>query len=116
MPKPRLHPNRNVRDEADARSLLADVLASGQPLKPWCRAHNINAHSLYGWRTKLFGARVRRPPPVAPEDVPVAEVSIPRSPEPIRYEVELPNRVVVRVDGRFEAPVLQRLLSVALRC
>ena len=116
MPKLRPHPSRNVRDEADARSLLADVLASGQPLKPWCRAHNINAHSLYWWRTKLFGATVRRPAPVAPEDVPVVEVSIPRAPEPIRYEVELPNRVVVRVDGRFDVPVLQRLLSVALRC
>lgn len=34
---------RKVRNEIDARALLAVVRASDQPLQTWCRAHGVNA-------------------------------------------------------------------------
>lgn len=118
MPRRPSHLVRRVRDEADARALLAQVRASGLPLKTWCDTHDVSAHSLYWWRVKLgnAGGARGRGRVVAPEEVPVVEVSLQGVSEPVCYEVVLPNRVVVRVDGRFEAPVLQRLLSVAMRC
>lgn len=82
MPKPKSSVNgRSVRDEAEARELLAAVASGAQPLKSWCHANGVNPHSLYWWRSKLSRdrtrGRVRRrvKPREArgPEAIPVAE-------------------------------------------
>lgn len=57
MPRRPSHLVRRVRDEADARALLAQVRASGLPLKTWCDTHDVNAHSLYWWRVNPPYAR-----------------------------------------------------------
>lgn len=114
---------RRVRDEGDARELLAAAAASGEPLKPWCQSHGVNPHSLYWWRSKLgrhqtSRRRTRRHPRLqrALEAVPVAEVTLALPLRAPRYELVLPNGLVLRVDTGFEAETVERLLAVALRC
>ena len=125
MPTPRSNPGRCVRDEPDARALLDLLRASGQPLKAWCRSNELNARSLAWWRTnirELELARLRRR--IAPEEVRLAEVSRSaplaacelRAEAPARYELELPNRVLIRLDARFDEASLERLLAVVARC
>lgn len=111
---------RRVRDEADARALLAAISASSQRLKPWCQSNGVNPHSLYWWRSKLGRQRHggRRHPRLqrALEAVPVAEVKLALPPRAPRYELALPNGLTLRVDSGFEAEAVERLLAVALRC
>ena len=118
MPNP--HP-RCVRDEGDARDLLAQARSSGLPLRTWCHTNGISPGSLYWWRTKLQSGGARRGRRcAAPEAVRVAEVCVPHTESPARppshYELELPNQVRIRLDEHFDATALERLLSVVSRC
>ena len=108
---------RSVRGEADATDLLAAVSASGLPLATWCGEHGVNAHSLYWWRSKMHDRDVHKsggsqPLPRLVE----VRVAAPPVAGPARYEVVLPNEVVVRVGADFDAEVLRRLVGAVRAC
>jgi hypothetical protein len=110
---------RKVTDESDARGLLEAVGASGKPLSTWCRENGINACSLYVWRAKVHdrdvhGSAVARPLPLPR----LVEVQVPlgAAAGSDRYEVVLPNDLVVRVGGDFDVGVLRRLVEAVRSC
>jgi hypothetical protein len=93
---------RRVRDEGDARELLARWRESGESMAEWCRANGVVRQSLQWWRgrrTDVGDQGVVR----------VAEVVLPAGgPE---YRIVLGNGREVVV-GEFEPEALRRLLEV----
>jgi hypothetical protein len=114
---------RRVRNEADAVELLSAVSGSRLPLATWCGANGVNACSLYWWRAKLHARDVAQPsrsvrfPRLVEVQVPAA-VAAPaaRTAASDRYEVVLPNDLVVRVGADFDAGVLRRLVEAVRPC
>ena len=119
-PKPLRGPGRRVRDEQDARQLLDQLRLSGLNARVWCLEHDVNLYSLYWWRSALYkrdrGQPLMKPRAPGPAQVPVAEVRLPGPAPQHRYELELPNRVRIRLGDRFDEASLQRLLTVVARC
>ena len=93
---------RVVRDEGDARELLARWRQSGENMAEWCRANGVVRQSLQWWRG-------RRTDVVDHGVVRVAEVVLP--PGGPEYRIVLGNGREVVV-GEFEPEALRRLLDV----
>jgi hypothetical protein len=94
---------RVVRDEEDAEKLIAQWMASREPMSVWCKRNGVSRHSLQWWRSPGVGGGS------ATGVVRVAEVVLPR-PGP-EYRIVLGNgREVVVAD--FEPEALRRLLAV----
>lgn len=94
---------RVVRDEGDARELLARWRQSGEGLAEWCRANGIVRQSMQWWRARRLDDEGR------PGVVRVAEIVLPANgPE---YRIVLGNGRAVVV-GEFDADALRRLLEV----
>lgn len=116
---------RRVRDEADARSCLAAVEASGMTLYPWARANGVAVRSLGRWRervalidaqTQREASRSKRVKSGLPEPR-LVEVTVtpPREPAPVRYDVVV-GRFRVVVGDDFAESTLARLLRVVASC
>ncbi len=113
---------RRVRDEADARSCLASVEASGMTLYPWARANGVAVRSLGRWRERvaLIDARTQREAPRSkrvklPEPRLVEVTVTPREPAPVRDDVVV-GRFRVVVGDDFAESTLARLLRVVASC
>jgi hypothetical protein len=99
---------RCVKDERDARELLARWEDSGERLGLWAHQNGLSRQSLQWWRARVEGARG------AATTIRLAEVVLPReSPaEEAVYRVRMANGREVVVDRRFNSDVLGRLLDV----
>jgi transposase-like protein len=85
--------------------VLAALAQSGKSVAVFAAEHGIDAQRLYAWRRRLGEAE----PTTLQELIvrPSSGVSV-DSP----FEIVLPSGVVVRVPTSFDAPALERLLSV----
>jgi hypothetical protein len=93
---------RVVRDEDDARRLVAEWTASRKLMGEWCKWKGVSRQSLQWWRLRIVGVE-------AAGVIRVAEVVLP-TPSP-EYRILLGNGREVVV-GNFDAVVLGRLLAV----
>ena len=93
---------RVVRDEGDARELLARWRRSGESMAQWCRANGVVRQSLQWWRW-------RQPEGGGAGVVRVAEVVLPPTAPEYRIVLGDGREVVV---GEFEPEALRRLLDV----
>lgn len=104
---------RKIEDEAEALEALDSIARTGLELTDWCRARDIDARSLAGWRGVLE-ARGYEPP---------EERDHPAFVEVVRVPVERPARYAVRhggftveLDDSFDDGTLERLLRVVAAC
>jgi hypothetical protein len=111
---------RKIRDEADARSCITAVRASGLAPKAWALSAGIDGRSLRAWTMNL----ARRASPKNPRPSrtglakPVQLVEL----VPARTS-RMPSRYVVRVgthyvelDEHFDGATLRRLVAVLSAC
>ena len=113
---------RKVRDERDARSLLAKVEASGGEIGAWSRAHGVDGRSLRAWhlnlaRGQLGGGADRRGRKVLSPVAPVRLVELlPRETAPgARYVVRV-GAFAVELGDDFREETLGRVLAVLASC
>lgn len=104
---------RPVRDEADARALLAAIATSRVPLARWCEENDVNRWSLYHWRSKLDQQdRAGHRPALR-----LAEVDLPAPRPPAApLSIVLPGGLRVEVPADFDEDALLRLLRVVAAC
>ncbi len=103
-------PRRKVRDEEEARHLLAQMMESGLELREFCKHEGIDGRSLHCWSRNL---EARDPKPLTP--LRLVEVV---GHEPVRqaeYRVVLGD-LVVEVDDNFREETLLRLLRAVTSC
>jgi hypothetical protein len=101
---------------AQARALLPELNASGLPLAEFARQRGIAAAPLYNGRrsARLKDARSRR---AAFAEVVVARPdSSPRAATNDHFEVDLPNRLTLRIPRDFDDVTLRRLLGTLSAC
>jgi hypothetical protein len=96
-----------VRDEARARTLVAELNASGLTVAAFCKARRIASWTLYEWRK-----RIEEPPRLLEVRVSAAPVPVA---EPAVYEVALANGRSVRVGDTFREETLVRLVAALER-
>lgn len=101
---------RKIEDEAEALSALDSIGRTGLDLAEWCRARDIDARSLAGWRGVLESRGYE--PPEHPAFVEVVRVPV----EPgARYRVRH-GTFTVELDEGFDDDSLGRLLRVVAAC
>lgn len=100
---------RKINDEAEALEALDSIGRTGLGLADWCRARDIDARSLAGWRGVLE-ARGYEPPAARsqPDFIEVVRVPVDRS---SRYTIRH-RGFAVEVDDDFDDATLGRLLTV----
>ena len=113
---------RKVRDERDARSLLAKVEASGGEIGAWSRAHGVDGRSLRAWHLNLArgqhgGGAGRRVRTDSSQVSPVRLVELlPRETAPgARYVVRV-GAFAVELGDDFREETLGRVLAVLASC
>ncbi|MEL6716048.1 MAG: hypothetical protein AAFP86_19865 [Planctomycetota bacterium] len=104
---------RKLTDEAEALEALDAIARTGLELADWCRARDIDARSLVGWRGVLE-ARGYEPPVkrTQPDFVEVVRVPVERA---ARYTIRH-REFTVEVDDDFDDQTLGRLLAVVGTC
>jgi hypothetical protein len=104
---------RKIHDEAEAIEALDSMARTGLELADWCRARDIDARSLSGWRGVLE-ARGYEPPVERshPEFIEVLRVPVARS---ARYTIRH-RGFELEVDDDFDDRTLGRLLTVVGAC
>ncbi len=100
-------PGRKIKDEEEARASLQAVARTGLDLPVWCRAHEIDARSLGGWRGVLQ-ERNELPEMRFVELIPVD------GPAPT-YRIHC-GEFAVELAGELDEERLVRLLRVVARC
>lgn len=101
---------RKIEDEAEALAALDSVARTGLEFKEWCRARDIDARSLAGWRGVLEARGYE--PPEHPAFVEVVRIPV----EPAaRYRVRH-GTFTIEIDDSFEDDSLGRLLRVVAAC
>lgn len=105
---------RKVRDEADARSCLAQVVSSRKPRADWARENGVDARSLNMWRLNLERAGRAHVQVVRPRVVELVAHEPETGPR-ARYVVRV-GELRVEVDEHFDADVLRRLISAVSSC
>ena len=104
---------RKIRDEAEAIEALDSIARTGLAVSDWCRARDIDARSLAGWRGVLKKRGYEPPVEGTPPDfvelvrVPVERVA--------RYTIRH-REFTVEVDDDFDDHTLGRLLAVVGAC
>lgn len=104
---------RKIMDEAEARSCLQGVAASGEGLAVWARRHGIDGRSLNAWRVNLERAGwVLRSAP----ELRLVEL-VASTPRPVAPGCRVRcGSLVVEVDADFDDEVLVRLLTAVAAC
>lgn len=113
---------RKIRDEADARTCLAALKASGLTRAAWCRASGIDARSLRAWsmnleRRKTTGHRGSKTVTAVSKRVELVElIAAPPAPSRTtpRYTVRV-GKLGIEVGDDFDPGTLRRLVE-ALAC
>lgn len=100
---------RKVRDEAEARSAMAAVAASGLPRPVWARRHGISPRSLNAWRLNL-ARRPATPPPLR-----LVEITPFAGPAAPTYTLRIGDLQLELADD-FREDTLRRLLGVLRSC
>jgi|WetSurMetagenome_2_1015567.scaffolds.fasta_scaffold237181_3 hypothetical protein len=98
---------RRVRDEGEARNLLAQQRLSGLSLRDWCNVEGIKAHSLAWWKIRLQDSAIRL--------VEVTPMTPPAAHPEARYIVHVGD-LAIEVSDDFKEDTLGRLLDVLSRC
>lgn len=101
---------RKIEDEAEAVEALDSIARTGLELREWCRARDIDARSLAGWRGVLEARGYE--PPSHPSFVEVVRVPVERA---ARYSVRH-GPFTVELDDGFDEDALGRLLRVVAAC
>ena len=101
---------RKIEDETEAVAALDSIARTGLELAEWCRARDIDARSLSGWRGVLKARGYE--PPEPPTFVEVVRVPVERA---ARYTVRH-GAFAVEVDEAFDEDSLGRLLRVVAAC
>ena len=101
---------RKIEDESEAIAALDSIARTGLELKDWCRARDIDARSLVGWRGVLEERGYERP--AHPSFVEVVRVPVDRA---ARYSVRHGD-FTVELDEGFDDNSLKRLLRVVATC
>ena len=104
---------RKIEDESEAIKALDSVARTGLDLSDWCRARDIDARSLAGWRGVLE-ARGYEPPEERhhPDFIEVLRVPVERQ---AAYTVRHGD-FSVELDDTFDDGTLGRLLRVVAAC
>lgn len=104
---------RKIEDENEAIDALDSVARTGLDLKDWCRARDIDARSLAGWRGVLE-ARGYAPPEERdhPDFIEVLRVPVERQ---ASYTVRH-GAFSIELDHTFDDRTLGRLLRVVAAC
>lgn len=100
---------RKIEDETEAVAALDAIARTGLELSEWCRARDIDARSLSGWRGVL---EARGYEPDQPTFVEVVRVPVERA---ARYTVRH-GAFTVEVGEAFDEDSLGRLLRVVAAC
>lgn len=106
-------PGRKIHDEAEAIEALDAIARTGLELADWCRARDIDARSLSGWRGVLESRGYE--PPVEreqPDFIELVRVPVERS---ARYTIRH-RGFAIEVDDDFDDQTLGRLLAVVGAC
>ena len=102
---------RKVRDEAEARAVVAAANASGLPRRVWAREHGISPRSLNAWQMNLDRRDRRRAPGLQ-----LVEVTGLTAPRPTAlYVIEVAG-VRVELGDDFRDDTLGRLVRVLRGC
>lgn len=103
---------RKVRDEAEARSAMAALVASGLPRRAWARQHGISPRSLNAWQINLARRERGGPGP----SLRVVEVTpLPQTAPSATYAVVVGD-ARIELDDEFREDTLRRLLGVLRTC
>jgi hypothetical protein len=106
-------PGRKILDEAEAIEALDSIARTGLELADWCRAWDIDARSLSGWRGVLESRGYEAPVERAqPDFIEVVRIPVDRS---ARYTIRH-RGFTVEVDDDFDDQTLGRLLAVVGTC
>jgi len=102
---------RKITDEREAREALDSIGRTGLELVAWCRARDIDARSLAGWRGVLEERGYQSPAVGFVELVPPKRHDVP--PSPLRVTC---GAFAVEVAADFDEMLLERLLRVVAAC
>ena len=92
------------------RKLVAGHLRSGVSIREWCDRHGVSEPSFYFWRRELARRREQRQG-ASPQLVPV-EVAPPVAGSRWDLEIELPDRILVRVNPGCNPDLLRQALAL----
>ena len=92
------------------RKLVAGQADSGVSIRAWCEEHGVSEPSFYFWRRELSRRREQRQG-ASPQIVPV-EVAPPVTGSHWDLEIELPGRILVRVNPGCNPDLLWQTLAV----
>ena len=79
-------------------------------IRDWCERHGVSEPSFYSWQRELARRREQRQD-TSPPLVPV-EVAPPVAGSRCDLEIELPGRILVRVDPRCNLDLLRQSLAL----
>ena len=99
---------RKVRDEDEARELLAAYDGWPESFRSFCAVEGVDGRSLRGWQRRLTPEL----PPPALELVQLPAVAVAR---PVIYRVCVGD-IAIEVTEDFSEPALMRLLAVVRAC
>ena len=99
--------SRNEQREQFWRRIVSGHPRSEMSVVAWCGEHGVSAPSFYVWRERLAEHKRRRPQLLPVEIIPSAV-----SENTSALEIELPNRVKVRVPSGCELELLRQVLTM----
>ena len=103
---------RKIKDEVEGAAALDSIARTGLELADWCRARDIDARSLAGWRGVLESRGYEPPEHEHPTFVEVVRVPVERT---AQYSVRH-GAFTVELDDGFDDATLGRLLRVVAAC
>lgn len=92
------------------RKLVAGHAQSGASIRDWCERHGVSEPSFYFWRRELARRKEQRQE-VDPQIVSV-EVTPPVAGSRCDLEIELPGRILVRVNPGCNLDLLRQALAL----
>ena len=105
---------RDLQRQRYWQDVVQRQAASGQPVRPWCRAHQVPESGFYFWRRELErrGVPVAAGAPVSAGFVPVAVTADRTAGGDGRIEIRLAGGRRVRVSGPVDRQTLADVVAV----
>ena len=93
------------------RKLVEGQARSGVSVRDWCDQHGVSAPSYYFWRRELARRKEQQRGEASPQIVSV-EVTPPVAGSHCDLEIELPGRILVRVNPGCNLDLLRQALAL----
>lgn len=103
-------PAASSKRERFWRKVVAGQARSGVSIREWCARHGVSEPSFYFWRRELARRREQHQD-ARPQIVPV-EVALPMVGSRGDLEIELPGRILVRVNAGCNPDLLRQTLAL----